>query len=239
VEFNLERDMEVLHGGRPQVVVYAHGFGVQRDSLGMFRDLAHGLPDTYTSVLVDMNYVSGTTVTLRTLTEQAEVLAQTVAEARRKRPEAQIHLVAHSMGCIVAAMLGDTDLGQVVFLAPPTKTSGGRSREKYMNYPGAVLEGRVLTVPRRDGTTTVIDLDYFDDLESRNPAQIILDYAGRHPLTVVEALEEDVIKNANYGVFEGQPGIELLAIHGDHNFTGEYREGLIGVVSSLLEAGSL
>lgn len=235
--FDLKRDLETIGSG-PDVLIMVHGFGVRRDSRGMFTDVANYLKPDYTSVLFDLNQVEGAVVTLRTLSEQASILKQVIAWAREQYPKAGIHIVAHSMGGMVTALAGETDLGQVILLAPPTRSGGDSTRRYFMAYEGAKLEDRTLTVPRKDGTTTVISLDYFDDMERYNPAQLIMDYAATKPLSVVEALEEDVIRHADYSVFEAKPGVDLQAIHGDHNFTGDDRDGLLELVDELLSGSA-
>ncbi len=231
--FNPQSDISIVGTG-PDVLILVHGFGVQRDSRGMFTEVARYFADHYTSVLFDLNQVEGDEVTLRTLTEQRDIVRQVLAAARAKHPGARVHLLGHSMGCVVASLAGDSELDSVIFLAPPTRSGGDSTRRYFMAYKGAQLDGRILTVPRKDGTTTVIPLDYFDDMERHNPAQLITEYAAAQPLHVIEALEEDVIRHADYSVFQSQPGIVLRAIHGDHNWTGDARAGLLAELSHLL-----
>src|SRR5436190_20100677 len=55
----------------PQMIVFSHGFGVGRDSRGMFTDLVKQLPADYGYILLDYNAAAGEkTIVLNDFTEQ-------------------------------------------------------------------------------------------------------------------------------------------------------------------------
>jgi len=150
-----------------RMVVFSHGFGTQRGSRGMFTDIVAALPEGYGYVLFDYNDVYGTEVKLTDFTEQVRRLRSIIAWVQKQQNVTDVHILAHSMGCIVVALAKPDINGKVILLASPTSI-GARTREYFTSKRGAKVDGDNWVVPRQDGTRTIIPLSFFDEFESVN-----------------------------------------------------------------------
>lgn len=158
---NYETELPETSNGVPRYVVFSHGFGVRKDGGGggIFTDIAKGLGAEYVPVMFDYNDVSVDEKILHThpFSDQVRKLNATISEIRNQDPEAVIDLVAHSQGCIVAALANPDGIRKAVLLAPPFVTDIRRSLARYEGKPGAVinLDGES-RLPRTDGTVTIV-----------------------------------------------------------------------------------
>jgi pimeloyl-ACP methyl ester carboxylesterase len=210
------------------IVVFSHGFGVKRDSRGMFSEIVSNLPDGLGYILFDYNFIEGDHVYLRDYTEQVQILSS-VIELARKHAE-QVSIVGHSMGSITVALLAETDFRSVVLLAPPVAHSKN-GVSKWEAYVGAEWYGDNLYVPRRDDTITVFPRKFFEQIPTIDTLHTIIVYAKLRPIVVVEAIEEDVLSGVeNYQKLGAVENIELIKIHGNHNFDGGDRDGLVDLI---------
>ena len=216
------------------IVVFVHGFGVRWDSRGMFPELKSALPKQWGSVLFDLYRPENNHVHVTTIEDQVKRLHRVLENTAQKAPGATIHLVAHSMGGIVTALAKPAAEGKIILLAPPTRF-GGRMKQYFSQYPGATIEGEEIVVPRKDGSVTHIPYAFFDQTANINPIMEIKAYAAEHPLHVVSASNDEVLKDTDYESLEGAPGVTLTALPADHNFTGENRAQLVKQVCGILQ----
>jgi len=215
-----------------QIAIFSHGFGVKRDSRGMFTDITQGLPADFGYILFDYNYIDGSHVHLRGYNEQTEML-RAVLDFAVKKTES-VHVIGHSMGAITVSLLGDMRFQNVVLLAPPVSTS--RSRKYFNEYPGAYRDhNNILAIPRKDGTTTHVPDSFFDDAEKVDPIAVMSAYAQKHPVVIVQAKDEDVLSHTeNYDHLATADGVELIRINGNHNFDPPHRLELVAAINQLL-----
>jgi pimeloyl-ACP methyl ester carboxylesterase len=208
-----------------KVIVFSHGFGVQRDSRGMFTDIVNALPKDVGFVLFDYYDVQGRTVRLTTFSEQVKRL-QTVMRWLQEEGVHDVGLVAHSMGCIVAALAHAK--AEVVFLLAPPTTIGARSRAYFTGKEGATEHDGVWTVPRGDGTPSLIPDTFFDEFEATDAAEALRSYAMEQPYTLIAAGSDEVLKDVDYAVLSQQPGVAFEQItQAGHNFDPPVRQRLI------------
>jgi pimeloyl-ACP methyl ester carboxylesterase len=238
-EFTLKTDAGDIKGTikhADKLVVFSHGFGVDRNSRGLFTDIASALPEDWGYVLFDYNKIemidNKLHVFLRGYTEQTTILLSILECA--KNYATNISLVGHSMGCMTISLVADPKPNHVVLLAPPVGTTSGRL---YFNeYTGAHRDSNnVLVIPRKDGTITHVPDSFWDDAEKYFPPDVYTAYAEKHELTMIQAKEEDVLKHVdNYELFETTERVQLLRLPGDHNFSGDARSGLLRTVTQLI-----
>ncbi len=218
--------------GATNIVVFVHGFGVRWDSRGMFTDIKDSLSKKWGSVLFDLYSVSGDDITITTVTKQVKRLKSVVASVQSEHPNATIHIVAHSMGCIVASLVRHQVEGRVVLLAPPD-TFGGRALEMYFtHYPGATKGTSELLVPRKNGTTTHIPYTFFNEMAELEPIDAIATYSHVQTINLVQTTKDEVIGTTNFKALGST--VKISQIAADHNFTGDNRQKLIDLVTEIL-----
>ena len=102
--------------GAKDIVIFVHGFGVRYDSRGMFTDIKTGLPSGIGTVLIDLNRFSENNVYLSSINGQSVHLLKIFEKVKAKYPKMKVHIVAHSMGCIVASIAKLKADGKVILL---------------------------------------------------------------------------------------------------------------------------
>ncbi|NTW30914.1 MAG: alpha/beta hydrolase [Candidatus Moranbacteria bacterium] len=234
---NYETELPETSNGVPRYVVFSHGFGVRKDGGGggIFTDIAKGLGAEYVPVMFDYNDVSVDEKILHThpFSDQVRKLNATISEIRNQDPEAVIDLVAHSQGCIVAALANPDGIRKAVLLAPPFVTDIRRSLARYEGKPGAVinLDGES-RLPRTDGTVTIVSAAYWKEREALNYPGLYEAFSAKTELYLVRAQNDEVFGDAELPCVLSN--VSVISIPGTHDFTGSFREGMVRAVTSIL-----
>ena len=235
-QFNIQFDEHLIKGemrnGTP-MVVFSHGFGVKRDSRGMFTDIANALPKEWGYVMFDYNHLNEQEVTLAPYSKQVEMLRHVIEFAAKHSPT--VHLIGHSMGAITASLLSSLVPEKVILLAPPLHGPSKSSHNSWAERPGAHYEGTTLIVPRRDGTTSRIPQQFFDEAKSVDCLRSISRYAEQKKLTVIQALEEDIIKDTELYDTLINDTLDLIKLSGNHNFDSPHRTKLLSKIADILK----
>lgn len=216
------------------IVIFVHGFGVRYDSRGMFTDIKNSLLKEWGSVLFDLNTVEEKTVTIQSIDSQIAHLRTIHKSIIEKYPLAAVHIIAHSQGCVITAFSGVQTNGRVVLLAPP-ESMGIKTEEYFKNQPAVKVTQKYFIVPRKDGSTTQIPLNYFRSDGLQNAEENIVKYSETQNLYVLQATEDEVLGATEYAKLRASRSIKVAQIGSDHNFTGENRLKLINYTKDILE----
>lgn len=211
------------------VVVYSHGFGVRKDDRGLFTDIANSLPEAE-HVMFDYNVINEQTNTLTVSPLQVQV--QKLKEHLDNTDgDVIVDLVAHSQGCVVAALAKPQNVRQILCLAPPDNVDVERLINFFGSREGSVvdLEGQS-RIPRRDGSTTVIPATYWQSLQGLNVIQLYNRLPDLAKVKFLIANEDEVLGMTNFDKTDER--IELMQLSGDHDFNGIAREHLLEVIRS-------
>lgn len=215
-------------------VVYSHGFGVRKDDRGLMTDIAAALPECE-HILFDYNAFdeATNTMTVSPLNAQVTKLKEKL-ESLGNDPDATIDLVAHSQGCIVAAIAKPTNVRKMLFLAPPDNLDKDRLITFFGDRPGSQinLEGES-RIPRRDGTTTIIPASYWRSIEAPQPIRLYNRLPAHSEVKFYIANNDEVLGMSNFD--QTDQAIELIQVDGNHDFNGEYRSGLIKLIKEQVQ----
>lgn len=215
-------------------IIYSHGFGVMKDDRGLFTDIEDMLPDFH-HVMFDYNTIDEmhNTLTATPLDKQAAMLHEKIASTRSQFPSRRISIIAHSQGCVVAAMAAPHDIDNVIFLAPPTQFLGIK-RSKLAERPGTVIEpDGTIYYPRRDGSTTIIREDYWKSRDGIDPIALYNTLATTTHLTIITATHDEVLSATDFSGLVDK--IKIIELPADHDFTGGIRENLVSHIKDLLQ----
>ena len=215
------------------VVLFVHGFGVRYDSRGMFTDIKDSLPKDWGSVLFDFNLVENDNLTIQPISFQVNLLQSIHRTTVKKYPFANIHIIAHSQGCVITALSEIHINGDVILLAPP-ESMGQKSEDYFKNQPAVKINSQYFIVPRKDGTTTYIPLHYFKNNDLENAEQKILEDSKSQKLHVLQTTEDEVLDATEYAKLYSSPTIRIAQLNSDHNFTGDSRSKLISYIKVVL-----
>ena len=216
----------------PHMVVFSHGFGVDRTSRGMFSEIVAALPEDYGYVMFDYYDITDKTVNISTLEDQQRILLTIIGWLSEQSEVIDISLVAHSVGCLVAAVAQPPEIKHAVMLAPPLRRNESM-RDYFLQKPGVAQRGELWYVPRRDGTTSIIPNALFDELGALNAEQVLLDYAAVQPFQLIIPTQDEVLGSVDYNELALDEHISAITIDAaDHNFSGPRRADMIKAVMS-------
>lgn len=217
-----------------KIIVYSHGFGVEKDDRGLFTDIVNSMP-TAEHILFDYNKVDRdrNELTVLSLTEQKEKLRDILNEVKANHPASEINMICHSLGCVIAALLCPAGINRIIYLAPPFKFDAGRSRNGFSERPGATVDvNGTMSFPRRDDSTTIVDSKLWDNLASFKPADLYNQLADKTKLVVINANQDEVLKEKDHS--ELSSDIQIINIDANHDFRDNARNGLIQLLISEL-----
>lgn len=215
-------------------IIYSHGFGVRKDGRGLLTDIAATLPE-YEHIFFDYNDFDDITNTLtaRPIDQQAKMLTEQTTAVIDQDSEAVIDIIAHSQGCVVAALANPKHIRRVVFLAPPAQLLGLEKRDILAERAGTkTTEDGTVYMPRRDGSTTIIKEDYWKSREGIRPIELYNKLAKNTELVIISATKDKILTSTDFtGLAEG---VQIIQLEADHDFTGTYRPALLSKITELL-----
>lgn len=197
-------------------------------------DIAASMPEVE-HILFDYNEIDmkRNTMTVIPLEQQARRL-EAQLNALDDGTQKVIDIVAHSQGCVVAALARPSNVRRVVCITPPDSLDIDRMVRTFDSRPGSHinLEGESL-IPRRDGTTTVIPKEYWQSLRLDVPSLYnrLADLAEK--VTFYLANDDEVLGPTNFDHIDKR--IELIQLDGGHNFTGAARPKITAAVCEALQ----
>lgn len=215
------------------IVIFVHGFGVRWDSRGMFTEIDAQLPAGWGSVLFDFYEVDGKDVYISPVSEQIGRLKDIILNTKVDFPQATLHIVAHSKGCIITALAKPEISGSIILLSPPEEYSS-RFQTYFESVEGAQWIDGTLVVPRKDGTTSHIPQAYFDETHDIMPQEAMLNLARMRSVYIMQTTRDEILGETTYEQLQNNDAITITSMPADHNFTGEYRAQLIEYVQRTL-----
>jgi pimeloyl-ACP methyl ester carboxylesterase len=220
---------------KKHVVIYSHGFGVQKDDRGLLTDIAAAMP-SIEHVLFDYNSVDEASKTLKVspLQDQVEKLKSIIVGIRSENPNADIDIVGHSQGCMVAAIAHPLNIRKAIFLAPPSKLHADRLIKLFSERPGTEINiDGVSRLARRDGSTTIVPAAYWHTINRYKPIQLYKQFSEVTKVTILAAEQDEILGNVSFDGVDND--LEIISISGaNHDFTGNARPVVIEAVKKLI-----
>ncbi len=154
--------------------------------------------------------------------------AQILLDAARKHREGETCILAHSQGCVVAALAQAPNVTKTVFLAPQIDNSIENVLAYFRKNPRTHIDiSGVSRLARRDGTFTVVPREYWEELERLDIPDLFSAHTHEHPTLVVKAAQDEVVDNAGFD--ELFRNLETVTLPATHDFTGSAREALVAL----------
>ena len=214
-------------------ILFIHGFGVMKDARGMFTDLADSLHDDgYESILIDLNDTDEAgNLVVSDFSEQVRRVREVWDKERRN---CDLRIVAHSQGCIIAALADLPDISKTILLTPPTESSGEEILDYFRSKPATEINlAGFSKLARSDGSFTIVPASYWIEKDSVDTTGLYQKFTEQNSVEVVRATNDEVISNV--GMPAAFPGIAIRDIATTHNFENQGRAELVSLVKELLE----
>lgn len=202
-------------------VVFSHGYGVKKDSKGLFSAIAQALPRGFTPIMFDYYEISGDNMKVRPPSVMSSMFREKCSGVKSD----ELILIGHSMGCSILAMSG-VKAAKAILIAPPsTMTSKIGYRNRILSHhPDAKELNGSIHIPRKNGGIFEITPEWVNEMETLTHGDCILELVERTKTCCIfgSGDEQTPIPNREHPLWKS--GARIIEIPGDHNFTGAYRQ---------------
>jgi pimeloyl-ACP methyl ester carboxylesterase len=220
-----------------QMVVFSHGFAVRGDSRGLFTDIVKALPRGWGYVLFDFDQFDSSKNELHVIgfAERLRRLQAVIDWTVQQDGVGEVHAIGHSLGAVTLASLAPAAVEKFVLLAPPL-VLGLRFAERFTKRETTTHEGHTWTIPRSDGTTTIVDDEQLAELVNVDAEGELSKLAMFRPYAIVMPGADEVEPDADYTGIITLPSIRVEGVErADHDFSGDARPELVDLVQRLLK----
>jgi pimeloyl-ACP methyl ester carboxylesterase len=194
----------------------------------MFSDIAAFATNTR-PIFFDYDQHEGINSTCSSITDNIAKLTEIFNDNRAAHPDAIIDIVGHSQGALVAAA-AKLPARRTILICPPT-TPLIITYQASAAAAGQPLDmSKPYVIARRSGTYTIMNPDYWDKYLKEDPTQYYVPRSDTE-LFVITADQDDFVPTPLPPL---DPSIKVFPLHGDHNFTGDYRKALHETITTLL-----
>lgn len=211
---------------------------MQKDDRGLLTGIADVFPYSI-NILTDMNSIDlkKKTLTVEPITKQVQTMNEVLNRTQADYPDAQIDIVAHSQGSVIASLIKNIpNTSKIIFLAPSFDFDRERTANTFRGREGTMIDfDGTSTFIRRDGSTTYVPKEYWTDRDQYNPIELFNALSQTNKISIILAESDDVVRNNAVHEFQNNPSIEYETLHGNHNFDHEARPGLLERMKELLK----
>ena len=219
-----------------RVIIFSHGFGVTRDSHGMFTEIGDELKNEYLVVKFDYTIVNKEENWTKVFpySKQVEMLKAVYKYIYNEFKPLEINIIAHSMGCLITGLAQLSNINKILLLASPPTAPYQRMKDYFAKRPETVIdESATSTIKRSDGSITYVESDFWHEMRDVNPPKMYKHLASKAEVFFVRALSDQVITEQDYENIRSIKEIDYNEIDGNHDFEGEAREKLIKLIKDM------
>ncbi len=220
-----------------KVVIFSHGFGVQRDDRGMFNDLGDNLKNKFLIVRFDYSLINekDNSTEVYPYSIQSKMLKKVYSYIKNKFSPNEVNIIAHSMGCLIVGLARIKNLNKVLLLSGPPSSPYSGIKKYFSNRSGTKIDENGTSILKRsDGSLTYIKKNFWKEMKSVNPPKLYSHLAKNSEVIFIRALSDQVITETEFSKISKNSKIKLIEIDGNHNFEGKARRELTNLISKYL-----
>ena len=205
-----------------ECIVFSHGFGVARDARGLFTDIEQDYFSEYACVRFDYaTHLENGDTKIGSFQTMKDTLEAVIVRTQELYSPLTLHVIAHSLGGLVAMTQTDQFDGHAIMLAPSVTPVGSKLQNYFLEKEGTTVNvDGVMIAKRSDGTSTYISGNFWKELGVYAPLEVYANVAS--DLHVLQAKQDEIITN-HPELIKKIPQVIFSEINGNHDFTGESR----------------
>ena len=220
-----------------RLVIFSHGFGVKRDSWGMFNEIGDTLKDGSLVVRFDYNRISIEENATHVLpcSMQSQMLAQVIDHFNSLFSPTSKTIIAHSMGCVVTGLLQPNKIEKILLLAPPITSPYQRLKDYFSKRHGSRIdETQESVIERSDGSWTYIPPEFWPEIQATSPYELYKHLMTKTDLYAIRPLQDQVITSEDYSGLKQLLKGSYREIEGSHDFHPPHRQKLLDTIQKIL-----
>jgi hypothetical protein len=214
-----------------KIVIFSHGMGVRKDDGGLFLDIARALEGRgVRNILFDYNRIDEEKKEIFTppFSEQAVMLQKVIDETKQENPGAEVVVIGHSQGCVIPALCNVSGVTRVIGIAPFFHTDMAEVLKRHQSNPENVIDFTGISKRHRsDGTTTLLPPEYWSERFKTDVVALYNSLALKTGLTLIYGQTDEIM---DFNNFRKLKYTRIINADGDHNFSKQYRQGLIEII---------
>ena len=210
------------------VVIFSHGFGIQKDNLGLFTLISENLKKRgLETVLFDYYEYNKELKEIYTtpFSKQAEILQNEIDKVKVSHSDKDIVLICHSQGCIVPTLCDMNKVIKVVGISPFFITDKQQVYDRYSARDGSITNFDGISKRKHSaGKITVIPPEYWQERFQTNQYDLYNNLAKQTYLKLIYGTNDSLVNSVDMKMFNVD---ELISMPADHDFNGDIRDSLI------------
>ncbi len=219
--------LDVLASDEPgeATLLLAHGFGTSKhENYALFDDIDREVRGSARIVRFDFSGYgqSGGQQEDVSLATMADDVRAMVAWSKAEF-SGRLMILGHSMGGFAIAAASPDGVERSIFSGiprPNTDESVEYLQQRLLKRGGLLNVDGVSIYPRKDGSVQKLGPQFWSTYRDFDPLGAIGEYAQKTELTIIKPLEDEIIGGREItNPYTKLPGVTVLELHGDHNFT--------------------
>lgn len=216
-----------------KLIIFSHGFGVDKYSNGLFTDISKQLLENYACLFFwYCKQKSETVVESPSQKDMGSIVKELYEFYTKRYVFNEISIIAHSLGCTVIKTLNRKNIKNMILISPQVKNRYKPFIERYKSRYPDFDEKKDNYLPRTDGTKTLIHPEFLLELKKNKPVDVLLKLRAENKV-FIQALDDEIIKD-DFSVLE-EKGMRVIKLNGSHNFEDKNnRKILIAIINKEL-----
>lgn len=220
-------NLDILVEGNAQskdVIIFVHGYGTDKDEgFASFLDLADYLKNDYLLIRFDLSGYGkseGKDSEFQ-LQKAAGDVDSVIRYARKKYPEKNIDIIAHSLGTLIVSLLSPYGINKIVLTSIVNANTRFVSEElerRILSKGGKVNKNGITTYPRSHGGIQLIGKDFWKTLENLDPVDRITELGDKTDVIIFKPKQDDVLADRYFDEYNRIKNVQYVEVDGDHNF---------------------
>ncbi|MBD3329619.1 NUDIX domain-containing protein [Candidatus Dojkabacteria bacterium] len=222
--------------GTGKVILLVHGFGVTKESYGFFDDIQNRLQNKALVVRFNFNKIDkhGNT-TISTFKQQKLILETVISYVQQEYSPNEIKIIAHSLGGIIVGLTQPDDIDEIVLVAPTPTAPYKRLQEYFGRREDSIIdENGISKLKRSNGSWTYVGPLFWQEAKKLNPIEAYRKLNEKTNLTIIHALDDQVIPTKEYKRMEGSSDFRIIHLPGNHMFENEARKEFLFTLERIL-----
>ena len=232
----LDTWVEIPESDIKATVIMVHGFGTDKhETAGYFDDISRALVNNqYRVVRFDFSGYGSSEGKQEDncYIKEVEDLNSILSWVKAAYTE-PMYIFAQSMGCWVTALANPDDISKTIMTGVPNSNPQvvvDRVKSRFGSRQGAKLDlASISLIPRSTGKIQKIGPQFWQDLLSLHPVEIIKAYSQKTKLFIVHWNNDEIIGKDFLKEYDAIPGIKIEYLPGTHSVINpEDRNNFIG-----------